>query len=241
MIRVLALLGSFWGLVGALALSGIRFTNSSEPERDALSTVAFTAVYGMPFVLALAAVLWKSVVQRTAVWLAGGILALLESFTAFSGVSLIFLPAAPLLILAAIFSGARVIRDGGLSSAAPVLPVSLGLLGVGIAAFLALIAFTSDPGCWVLIRYPDDHEAWQVAPPDAASIVVIDGSNGTQGSGSVSVSPPGTLPRVESTRCTGDVISPIESSVSLAVWVLAVVGLILFRRVSPVFGDVTKG
>lgn len=185
MISLLALLGSLWGLIGALVLAGIRFANSSEPERDALSTVVFALVHGIPFVLALAAVFWKSGVKRAAVWLAGGVLALLESFTAFSGISLIFLPAAPLLILAAIFSAARVMSDDGLSSALPALPVSIGLIGVGIAAFLTLIALTPDPRCWVLMQYADGHQAWQVASPDQASITVVDGSNSAQGSGSI--------------------------------------------------------
>ena len=231
MIRVLALLGSVWGLVGALVLSGIRFVNSSEPERDALGAVAFTLVYGMPFVLALAAVFWKNAAQTAAVWLAGGILALLESFSAFSGVSLILLPAAPLLILAAIFSAARAMSEYGLASALPVLPVSIGLIGVGIAAFLALIALTSDPGCWVLMRYADGHEAWQFASPDVASITVINESSGQQGFGSGTLTPPGTVPGAVSTLCSSDIISPIESVVSVGLWAVAAVALFAVRRV----------
>lgn len=250
MTRLLAFLGSLWGLGSALVLSGIRFANSSEPERDALTSVAFTVVYAAPFLLSLAALRWKNSAQQAAVWSAGGVLALFASFSAFSGISLIFLPAVPLLMLTAIFAVAQSFDSSGLRSGLPVLPVSLGLIGLGVAAFVALITLTSDPRCWVLRRNADGHEEWQVAPPDVASITVINEPNGQQGFGSGTMPPrsadgsSSSAPGIVTSTCTSDIISPIESAVSLALWIFAAVSLTMFRRywsASPVPGEVAKG
>jgi hypothetical protein len=250
MTRVAGLLGSLWGLVCALALSGIRFANSSEPERDPISTVAFTLVYAAPFVLALVAMWWKSAAQRAAVWLAAAVLAFLAGWTAFSGISLIFLLAAPLLLLAAAVSAAQAIQTVGVRSALLILPVSIGLIGVGVAAFVALITLTFDPRCWVLMRDAGGYESWQIAPPDLASIIVINGPNGQQAFGSGTMPPQSAdgssplVPGIVTSTCTSDIISPIESGVSLGLWVFAAVALIAVRRfwdTAQSAGEASKG
>lgn len=236
MVRLLALLGGAWGLVCALALSAIRFANSAEPERDAISTVAFTLVYAAPFILAFLALRWKSVTVRAAVWLAAAALAYLASWTAFSGIGLIFLAAAPLLLFAAALSAAQAIQISGVRPALPIVPVSLGVIAVGIAAFVALIALTSDPRCWILMRYADGHEAWQIAPPDVASITVITGPNGQQAFGSGRTPPISangrspSVPGIVSSLCTSDIISPIEAVVSMSLWLAAGAGLFALRQ-----------
>jgi hypothetical protein len=230
MVRLLALLGGIWGLVCAVALSAIRFANASAPERDAIGTAAFTLVYAAPFILALLALLWKNAMLRATVWIAAAVLAYLANWTSFSGIGLIFLPAAPLLLFAAALSAARVIQTLGVRPTLPILPVSFGLIVVGIAAFMALITLTSDPRCWVLMRYPDGHEAWQIAPPDVASITVITGPSGQTAFGSSRMPPPGTVPGAVSSLCTSDIISPIEAAVSIALWLIGGAGLFALQR-----------
>jgi hypothetical protein len=229
--RLLALLGGTWGLVCALALSAIRFANSAEPERDVISTAAFALVYAAPFILALLALLWKNAILRAAVWFAAAVLAYLASWTAFSGIGLIFLPAAPLLLFAAALSAALAIQTWGVRPALPILPISFGLIAVGIAAFIVLITLTSDPRCWVLMRYTDGHQTWEISPPDVASITVFTGPNGQQAIGSGRIPPPSaTGSSIVTSRCTSDFISPIEAVVSIALWLVAGVGLFVLQR-----------
>ena len=234
--RLLALLGGIWGLICALALSAIRFANASTPERDVIGTAAFTLVYAAPFILALLALRWKSATLPAAVWLAGAVLAYLASWTAFSGIGLIFLPAAPLLLFVAALSAAQAIQTWGVRPVLPILPASLGLIAVGIASFMVLITLTSDPRCWVLMRYADGHAAWQIAPPEVASITVITGPNGQQAFGSGRMPPTSangsrsTAPEIISSQCASDIISPIEAGISMAMWIVAGMGLIALQR-----------
>lgn len=229
--RILALVGGTWGLVCALAISAIRFANSAEPERDVISAAAFALVYAAPFILALQAPLWKNAILRAAVWLAAAVLAYLASWTAFSSIGLIFLPAAPLLLFAAALSAAQAIQTLGVRPALPILPISFGLIAVGIAAFMVLITLTSDPRCWVLMRYADGHQAWEIAPPDVASITVFTGPNGQQAFGSGRIPPTSAKgSSIVTSRCTSDIISPIEAVVSISLWLVASAGWLALQR-----------
>jgi hypothetical protein len=233
--RPLVWIGEGLGLVLALGLSGVRVANLNEPlgVESLLGSIAFAVVYAAPFALSLWALSWKNARQQAAVWLAGGLLALLESFTAFSGASLVFLPIAPLLMLAALGSAVDGAHLSGLHAVWPILPVSVGVVGVGVAAFLVLITLTSDPRCWVLNRYPDGHTSWARDFASEAQMTVTRGPNGetVMGSGQGIGGPPvNGIERVSAT-CTSDVISPVESAASVGLWAFAGAALFGLRRI----------
>jgi hypothetical protein len=204
-----ALIGGAWGLVGALALAALRTVLSmlwGVPFPFNLpGDAVFGALYVMPFALTLAALWWGSPAQRAAAWAAGTILAVMVSFTAFSGVSLIFLPAAPLLLLATL----RTIRGRAVRQSALAMGFALVLVLLNAGAFGALF-LTQDGVCWQRVRAADGQESWQSAP--------------YSNTGSISASGEG----VQEIRCDSDTFSATELLVSstlltltAAVWMSA--------------------
>lgn len=199
-----AMIGGLWGLMSAFIMGGLRVAQSATPQLQAewIGDVAFLAVYLAPFVLALLALRWKKPAHQAFAWSTGGILAVLATATAFSGVSLVFLPAGFLLAGAALPALRRVGRDQTL----PILLVTITLVALGIGAWQALIA--DDSGrCWALTRSSDGTENWESVPFDDSMRVSVAGTG-----------------RV-STTCTTDIISPEEGVMSLSL--LAAGGILL--------------
>lgn len=237
--RLPVAVGGATGVVLAVALAGLRTVNTTGPldAETALGDFAFGLAYVMPFALALWALGWNDPARQAAVWLAGAVLALLESFSAFSGVSLVFLPIAPLLIIGALLAVVRVLSRGDLRTLLPVIPVAGALVAVGVGSFLALVTLITDPRCWVLNRYPDGRMAWEL---DTSAYILVEnlpggGQRSSGGGGGIGGPAVNGVQRVSST-CTSDIISVPESGASLGLWVLATVGLEAFRR----FGRVLK-
>jgi hypothetical protein len=231
--KFLIFIGGGFGVVFALGLASLRVINSSEPfgSERALGDFAFGAVLMMPFALALWALRWKDVTMQAAAWLAGGALALLASFIAFSGVSLVFLLTVPVLILGALFTATNAFLAGGIRSVLPILPIAPVLAGIGVGSFIALLMLTPDPRCWVLERLGDGRTTWERDLTAEAAMVVARGPNGetVMGSDTIGGPPVNGVQRLQSS-CTSDVISPIESAVSLGMWALAIVGLEVIKR-----------
>lgn len=231
--RVPVAIAGVAGAVFAVALAGLRAA-SSEGALDAetvLGDFAFGVVYVMPFALSLWALGWKNAAQQAAVWLAAGVLALLESFSAFSGLSLVLLPTVPLLIVGALLAGIQALAAGQARSLLPVIPVAGALVALGVGSFLALITLITDPRCWVLNNYPDGRTIWEADP--SAYIVVENLPGGGQlssGGGSVVGGPTVNGVQALSSTCTSDIISAPESAAGLGLWAIAVAGLEMFRR-----------
>jgi hypothetical protein len=230
------------GLVLALALAGVRAANSSEPldAEGTLGDFAFGVVYVMPFALSLWALSWKNAAQQAAVWLAAGVLAFLASFSAFSGVSLVFLPTGPLLILGGLWRSASVVGLGGLRHALPILPIAAVLAAVGVGAFFVLLTLTSDSRCWVLNRYPDGRTVWEPDPNAYIAVENLPGGGQRSFGGGIGGPAVNGVQRLQSS-CTSDVISPLESAASLGMWALAVAGLEWMRRYGQISVPVRIG
>lgn len=199
-----AAIGGGWGAACALVMGGLRFVNSAPPQRwaELVGDTAFLAAYLVPFLVALLAIRWRSPGARAAVWAAVGVLAFLASFTAFSGISLIFLPASPPLALAAV----RALSAIGLGKSLRALGLAVALIAMTTGAFLVLFV-REDPRCWQLVRSAGGQERWLPAPYGA--------------SGTLSATGVGPVAAV----CGSDIISPAEGALSLGLLSIGWVGL----------------
>jgi hypothetical protein len=133
-------IGGWWGLVGGLFLASLRTFLADGWHDDRLGQIAFVAAFTIPFALVLGAARLGSTHQRAAVWLGAGMLGLPLSFLALSGVSLVLLPAA-IMLLAAVWRAARASDS---VPAWPILPLAAWIVVVGMSA-LALLFQQDDP------------------------------------------------------------------------------------------------
>lgn len=129
-------------------------------------------------------------------------LALPASFTAFSGASLVFLPASPLLAVAAVRASSAI----GLGKSLRALGLAVALIAVTTGAFLVLFA-REDPRCWQLVRSAGEQERWVPAPYGTSGMLSATG-----------VGPVGAV-------CGSDIISPAEGALSLGLLSIGWVGL----------------
>jgi hypothetical protein len=127
------------GIAIAASFGALRFANESPAERwgEWFGDLAMAAAYAVPSFLALAGLR-----SRRVLLLAAGLLGVVLSFTAFSGISLVLLiPAASFFIG---YGRAPAGADGSAPRRALAVPVTLIL---GFAAFLVLFAH-QDLLCW---------------------------------------------------------------------------------------------
>ncbi len=199
--RSLALIGGGWGVVCALALGSLRFVLPAPPERQAqiVGSIALLAAYLLPFVLALLALRWRRVAHQAMAWSAAALAALLASFSAFSGVSLIFLPAALLLGLAAL----RAVWEAGPRQMPVALLLGVMLAAINTGAFLTLF-WHEDGRCWASIREADGSQRWQEFPYGQTMTLTTAG---------------------ESSLCESNIITPLEGGLSLGILTLTGIGL----------------
>lgn len=199
--------GAVAGLAGGLFLGGLRLANSEAPQLRAewAGNLAFTLVYLTPFILSLVVFRWQKPVWRAAVWGAAAVLVLLGAFTAFSGVSLVLLPAAMLLAPAAL---ATLVQVPARFWSATIL-IAAVLVALVTGAFLVLTTGAEDGRCWELVRGPEGETAWRAVPFSQSS--------------TITASVEGDEPGVVRVLCSSDVLTAAEAGMSLLL--LVVTGL----------------
>ena len=198
--RKVALIGGIIGLVVALGLGSLRFINSEPPEMRAqiFGNVVFPLVYATPYLIAIALSRLRHAGTRGALLLPVALLSFVASFSTFSSVTILLLPATVLLFVGALRSllgsGQRFLRTLG--------NLVLGMAGVAfvVVSFLALLVFSPDESrCWNLVTQPGGQEEWQAVQ-----------SQGTGNSLKVSAGP-----QVSRGMCTSDIITNQEAGTSL--------------------------
>lgn len=228
MIKAAAAIGSAYGLLAALGLSLVRVMNSGEPPTPErwFGDFAFAFAYSAPFVLSLAMLRTENRQLQVTVWGATGILALLGAVSAFSGITLFFLPAALILLVVSVVAFGRALNGASLTSLGLMVGTAVMLVTVGVVSFLTLLLWTSDPRCWVLVRDNEGQSSWQIAPSNVASIRVTANSSGQ----SISGTGRGGDQGIVKSTCTSDTISPLEASVSMGLWMLTALGIVFSQR-----------
>ena len=215
--RFLALIGGILGLIIGFLLSSFRFgwiTPGAEVSHGPAAPtgieftdgLAFLLVFTLAFGVSIVATRLKNPAPQAAIWLAGGILALLGSRATFSVIALFTFPIPALLLLLA---GLIALRQAGLKAVLPILGVGGVIFLVGSSAFFTLFA-RDDPVCWALIRTETGEEVWEPRPFDTTSPTV-----------SFDPAPGEAL----AWECTSDVISLSESLNSMSLWGLALLAL----------------
>ena len=212
-----ARVGGILGIVPAVALSLLGLALSEEPDTfpKLVGHVASTLVYLAPYALVLIAGAAPNPGLRGGLLLPLGLISLAASFTAFSLVTLAFLPATFVIWFAAVRS---------LSSARPLpaaaLPALTGLAAglliaatAGFSFYSLLLAQDAEPRCWSQTRGPDGQSRWESRPDSQSGGVLTN----TPGRGSRSF-------------CTSDVITNSEAAISIAVLVAAFLVLLSVAR-----------
>ena len=220
-----AVVGSILGIVPAIALGFLRFALSEEPEAipQLAGHIAFTLIYLTPYALVLIASGAPNPGTRGGLLLALGLLSLIASFSAFSLVTLAFLPATFVIWFAAVRSltASRRLPATFLTGTLPAAVAGLLIaVTVGFSFYTLLLAQDSEPRCWTQTRGPDLQSRWESLPDPK-----------TPGVLSATVSGGGTR-----SFCTSDITTNTEAAGSIAV--LAVAFLVMlpvarFRRADP--------
>ena len=158
-----AVIGAVAGIIAAIGLGCVRVLNSEPPEVAAqlAGNVAFALVYASPYLLALIASGARDPGVRGGLLAAIGLLSLVASFSAFSLVSVVLLPATFVLW----FAAARSLAASGRPLATSVPAAVVGLLIVATVAlgFFALWGIQDDEDrCWVLSYDSDGQSRWSL-------------------------------------------------------------------------------
>jgi hypothetical protein len=201
--RTAALFGGVWGLAASGALLGIRVVGARPGPLDPLEETAFAVVHVGPFILALAALWFRSPEARAGAWWGTGVLAILLSVTSLAGVTLILLPAGVALMVA----GGRAVGGSG----ARIVVIALIVVVAGAAAYLAPFLST-ERECWARVQ-SGGRVVWRPAD-DVPGIRVGQGSIGFDGSSGA-----------RSVTCTENTTSSVEAALMLGAWTALGVGL----------------
>jgi hypothetical protein len=196
--------GAMLGLAAGIFLTILRIVNSEGPQLRAewVGNLVFSLVYLAPFALSLLALRW-SAPWRAGVWGAAAVLGCLGALTAFSGVSLVLLPAALLLAPAALAAYGRISPSRW---PATVLIAAM-LIGLVAGGWLGLRSGKDAGRCWELVRGPAGETAWQEAPFSQSS--------------SATATAAGEKANIVRVLCTTDVITATEAGVGLLPLILA--------------------
>ena len=201
--RRLALGGALWGVAASMVLGGFLFAGEEPRTGETLTgDAAQLFLYLAPFILSLLALRLEEPACRAGLWGGCGLLALIASFTSFSGVTLLLLPAGVLLLVAAGRLRASVLS----TSRAIAIGLAVATVLTGIGAALALFV-REDPRCWTRTGTG----AWNPAPVRGDFDLVLEGE-ATEG------------------VCKSDVATAGEAGLSAGIWVGAGLSLLAAGR-----------
>ncbi len=213
----------------------MRVLNSESPEVAAqlAGNIAFALVYASPYLLALMASGARDPGVRGGLLAAIGLLSLVASFSTFSLVSVVLLPATFVLW----FAAARSLSASGRSLVTSVPAAVAGLFIVATVAlgFFALWGIQDDEDqCWVLSYDSDGQSRWEYRP----NVGGPGGLNaGPMSGGPAMVSYDGgvTWQRVgppvgPRSYCTSDIITNTEAALGMGVVIAALLAMLLLSR-----------
>ncbi len=226
-----AIIGAVAGIIPAIGLGCGRVLNSEPPEVAAqlAGNIAFALVYASPYLLALIASGARDPGVRGGLLAAIGLLSLVASFSTFSLVSVVLLPATFVLW----FAAARSLAASGRPLATSVPAAVVGLLIVATVAlgFFALWGIQDDEDrCWVLSYDSDGQARWESRPNvgrtgspvnDGPTMVTYDGGVTWQRVG------PSVGPRH---LCISDIITNTEAALGMGTVVIALLAMLLLSR-----------
>ena len=158
----LAVLGGILGLVAATGLGALRLLGSDGPllREGLFGDTVFALVYMTPYLLTFVASRTRHPAARGGLLMALGLLSLVASFSTFSLVTVILLPATGAILMSAALS----LRAPGrrLLLAPPYFAAGLVCGAVVVFTLVGLFALEADESrCWTLTRLEDGAEEWQ--------------------------------------------------------------------------------
>lgn len=220
---LLAIIGGLLGLAAGLFLGGLR-TIGGPPAgwldqpgapysglppgllEQAPGNAAFAIVLVFPYVVALIAARREPRVRATLL-LAAALLSFVSMGISLAGAGIVFLPAAVLLIVAAVGS----FKAAGWHGRRTALPALISLVAaVVVGLSFASLFMYDDPRCWEWVAY-DGRTEWRSVPVPEGSF---------QGQGQASGTNIGPLPpgaKSSGSECSSDIITPVEALASLGI------------------------
>ena len=210
-----AAIGAVLGLVPAAGLGLLRFLGSDgPPDTRIVGALSLALMFASPYLVALMTSRIRSPGARGGLLAPVGLLSLAASFSSWSLVTVVFLPATLFIWLAAarsLIAAARPLTT--------ILPAAVGgavVTAAIVSGFLALLLFQEDEArCWVLSPGQDGQPRWESRPnvgaPGVLSIVVLSGSS------------------IRS-FCTSDVITLTEAAMSAGLIAPALMVALLLSR-----------
>ena len=230
-----AVIGAIAGIIPAVGLGCVRVLNSEPPEVVAqlAGNIAFALVYTSPYLLALVASRTRDPGVRGGLLTAIGLLSLVASFSTFSLISVVLLPAT----LVIWFAAARSLAASGRPLATSVPAAAVGLLFVATVAlgYFALWGIQDDEArCWVLAYDSDGQPRWESRPNVGGPGRL---SPGTLSGGPAMVSYDGGVtwrtegpPAGPRSYCTSDIITNTEAALGMAAVFAALLAMLLLSR-----------
>ena len=214
----------------------MRILNSEAPENAAqvAGNIAFTLVYASPYLLALIASRARDPGVRGGLLAALGLLSLVASFSTFSLVTVVLLPATFVLW----FAAGRSIVASGRPMATSVPAAVVGLLlaaSVGFGFFALFGIQDPEARCWVLYQGAGGQPRWESRPNlggpgslnpgplwGGPALVSHDGGLTWRLDEPVSFAPRG--------HCTSDIITNTEAAMGIGAVVGALLAMLLVSR-----------
>ena len=230
-----AVIGAIAGIIPAIGLGCVRILNSEPPEIAAqlAGNVAFALVYASPYLLALMASGARDPGVRGGLLAAIGLLSLVASFSTFSLVSVVFLPATFVLWFAAARSLAASARP--LATSVPAAVAGLLIVATVALGFFALWGIQDDEDrCWVLSYDSDGQSRWEPRPnvggPERLSAGPLSGGPAMVSyDGGVTWQREGPMVGPRS-LCTSDIITNTEAAMGMGAAVAALLATLLLSR-----------
>ena len=224
-----AVVGSAAGLIPAIALAFYWFL-SQEPHvaTQRVGYVSWALLLLSPYVLALLASRVPEPSVRGGLLLGVGLISLVGSFSTFSVIAFVFLPATFAIWFAALGSlvvARRQLASVTLATVAGLLIVAI--VGFGLFSLLWMQSQDQEVRCWVLTRGSEGHSSWESRP-------------NVGGPGTISVGP---LTGDERSICiSGGIITNTEAAMGIGAAATAILGMLIVSRCSghlgrPSYGD----